>query len=156
LRAYRERLEKELVLTETQKKALEDVYAGMRERFAAVRDLPEELRPKAMANIRTDIREKTAALLSTEQKPKFEAINAEIAAARSAGGTGAPVRGKLWVLDETGKPKAVDVRTGATDGTMTEILNPPEILKEGLDVLAGVQAASSGKPAAGGLPRSPF
>jgi HlyD family secretion protein len=161
LRAYRERLEKELVLTETQKKQLEEIYASMRERFAAIRDLPEDVRPKAMANIRADLREKTAAILTVEQKPKFEAINAEIAAARSASGAGAsgggaPARGKLWVLDEAGKPKAIDIRTGASDGSVTEILNAPDTLKEGTEVLSGVQVAGSAKPAAGGLPRSPF
>jgi HlyD family secretion protein len=161
LRAYRERLEKELVLTETQKKQLEDIYAGMRERFAAIRDLPEDVRPKAMANIRADLREKTAAMLTAEQKPKFEAINAEIAAARSASGaggsgSGAPARGRLWILDETGKPKGIDIRTGASDGSVTEILNAPDTLKEGTEVLSGVQAAGSAKPAVGGLPRPPF
>jgi HlyD family secretion protein len=161
LRVYRERLEKELALTEPQKKQLEDIYAGMRERFAAIRDLPEDVRPKAMANIRADLREKTAAMLTAEQKPKFEAINAEIAAARSAigagsSGGGASVRGKLWVLDETGKPKAIDIRTGASDGSVTEILNAPDTLKEGTEVLSGVQAAGSAKPAPVGMPRSPF
>ena len=160
LRAYRERLEKELVLTEPQKKQLDEVYSGMRERFAAVRDLPEEVRPKAMANIRTDIREKTAALLTAEQKPKFEAINAELAASRQANGGGgggaAPTRGKLWVLGEDGKPKAIDVRAGASDGTLTEVLSNNEAVKEGLEVLTGVQSAGSKGPAAGGMPRSPF
>lgn len=156
LRAYRERLEKELALTEVQKKQLDDMNTGMRERYAAVRDLPEELRPKAMANIRADAREKTAAMLTAEQKPKFEAINAELAAARQASG-GTPARAKLWVLDETGKPKAVDVRTGTTDGTVTEIINPAEAVKEGLEVLAGVQTANAkASTNAGGPPRSPF
>ncbi len=156
LRAYRERLEKEVAMTDAQKKQLEDLYAGMRDRFAAIRDLPEDVRPKAMANIRSDLREKTAAMLTAEQKPKFEAINAEIDAARSAGGGGAPARGKLWVLDEVGKPKSIDIRTGASDGSLTEILNPPDTLKAGAEVLSGVQAAGSAKPAAGGMPRSPF
>jgi HlyD family secretion protein len=156
LRAYRERLEKDLALTESQKKQLDDMNAGMRERYAAVRDLPEELRPKAMANIRADAREKTAAMLTAEQKPKFDAINAELAAARQAS-SGTPARAKLWVLDETGKPKAIDVRTGTTDGTVTEIINPAETVKEGLEVLAGVQTANSKAPtSSGGPPRSPF
>ena len=156
LRAYRERLEKELALTDAQKKQLDDMNAGMRDRYAAVRDLPEELRPKAMANIRADAREKTAAMLTAEQKPKFEVINAEIAAARQASG-GAPARAKLWVLDETGKPKAIDVRTGTSDGSVTEIINPAETVKEDLEVLAGVQTTTSKSPSsAGGPPRSPF
>jgi HlyD family secretion protein len=156
LRAYRERLEKELNLTEAQKKQLDDMNAGMRERYAAVRDLPEELRPKAMANIRADAREKTAAMLTAEQKTKFDAINAELAAARQASG-GAPARAKLWILDETGKPKAIDVRTGTSDGTVTEIINPAETVKEGLEVLAGVQTTNTkASTSAGGPPRSPF
>jgi HlyD family secretion protein len=155
LRAYRERLEKELQLTDAQKKQLDDLYSGMRERFAAVRDLPEDLRPKAIGNIRADLREKTGALLTPEQKLKFETINAEIAAARQTGG-GPPGRAKLWVLDETGKPKPIDIRTGTSDGSMTEIVNPPETLKEGLEILSGLQSANSKSPTAGGMPRSPF
>ena len=153
----RERLEKELLLTDAQKKQLDEMNLAMRERYAAVRDLPEDVRPKAMANIRADAREKTSAMLTPEQKVKFDAINAEIAAARQAGG-GALVRAKLWVLDETGKPKGIDIRAGTSDGSMTEIVNPPESLKEGLEVLAGVQSTASAKApnAAGGPPRSPF
>jgi HlyD family secretion protein len=156
LRAYRDRLEKELALTDAQKKQLDDMNAGMRERYAAVRDLPEELRPKAMANIRADAREKTAAMLTAEQKPKFDAINAEIAATRQASG-GAPARAKLWVLDETGKPKSIDVRTGTSDGSVTEIVSPSEGVKEGLEVLSGIQTMiNKTATSSGGPPRSPF
>ncbi len=157
LRQYRDRLEKELALNEAQKKQLDSIYAGMRDRFTAVRDLPEELRPKAMSNIRADLREQTLAILSATQKTLFEAINAEITASRSNGTTGTS-RAQLWVLDPTtGKPKSVAVRIGVSDGSMTEIVNAPDALKEGMDVLSGVQSSQNSKsPANSSLPRSPF
>lgn len=53
--------------------------------------------------------------------------------ASRAGGVAAS--GRVWVLDETGKPKAVAVRLGLSDGTMTEIVSGD--LSEGTEVVVG-------------------
>ena len=157
IRAYRERLNKDLALTEAQNKQIDAIYEASRERFATLRDLSEADRPKASAAIRADVRDKTAAILSAEQKPKFDAINAEIAAARSGGGNGTvSARGRIYVLDENGKPKAIDVRTGVSDGALLELLNPPAELKEGVEIITGASSSGSTKPAAASGPRAPF
>ena len=159
IRAYRDRLGKELALTDAQNKQIDEIYSASRERFAALRDMAEADRPKASAAIRADVRDKTAAILTPEQKPKFDAINAEIAAARSGGGSGGAtiaVRGRIYVLDEAGKPKAIDVRTGVSDGALAEILNPSEALKEGLEIITGASSTGGAKPSGGSGPRAPF
>lgn len=138
MREFRERLERELALDAAQKQKLDEIYGGMRPKFMALRDMPEDQRAKAGAAIRAEIRAKTAEILTPEQKPKYEAILAEVAARGQGGGAGA--RGRLFVL-ENGQPRAIDVRFGITDGTNTEVSGRD--LKEGLDVITG-RAAGSG------------
>jgi HlyD family secretion protein len=46
-----------------------------------------------------------------------------------------------------GQPRAVEVRTGLTDGTSTEILEGP--LKEGDEVIAGIGEPPGAKKAGG-------
>lgn len=70
-------------------------------------------------------------------------------------------RGRLLVLDAEGKPRAVPVRLGISDGSFTELLPGPSGgdggLTEGAEVVVGVQGGSaptSGRPPGG--PRLPF
>jgi HlyD family secretion protein len=63
-------------------------------------------------------------------------------------------RGRLYLVDEGGRPKAIDVRLGITDGTATEIVAPPgspaaALLTEGTEVISavlGAQRTNSGMP----------
>jgi HlyD family secretion protein len=72
-------------------------------------------------------------------------------------------RGRVYVLDAQGQPKAINVRLGISDGSSTELLLDPNApaateLKEGVEVLIGVKTpggAGPAKPAATG-PRLPF
>ncbi len=57
---------------------------------------------------------------------------------------------RIWIL-ENGKPKAVVVKAGVTDGQFTEITG--ENLQEGLQILVGVE---SGKPTSGAPMGSPM
>jgi HlyD family secretion protein len=61
----------------------------------------------------------------------------------------------VWVL-ENGKPKALEVRLGLTDGTSTEISGPG--IAEGTELLSGTVTAgsSAAQPAKGGPPRMFF
>jgi len=59
-----------------------------------------------------------------------------------------PAPGRLWVRGADGKPEAVTVRTGLSDGTSTEIAEGP--LKEGDEVILGsVDAPAAAKKAGG-------
>ncbi|MDP2794426.1 MAG: efflux RND transporter periplasmic adaptor subunit [Sulfurisoma sp.] len=51
---------------------------------------------------------------------------------------------KVWVLGDDGKPKAIEVQPGITDGTATEIIN--QDLAEGAEVIVG--SGATAKPAA--------
>ena len=130
---------------------LDAIFAAMREKFATLRDAPEADRGRLLERYRGELRERIGDILSPAQKPKYAAIIAEIAGRQSG-------RGRVFVLDEDGKPRAVAVRTGLTDGAFTEV--SAEGLKEGDTVLVGVQGAAGtttpARPAAGGPPRLPF
>ncbi len=53
--------------------------------------------------------------------------------------------GKLWVLGEDGKPKAIEVKTGITDGNQTEILSGE--ITAGQQIIVGMNApAEKSKP----------
>lgn len=146
----RERLVSELKLDEAQQAKLDPILADTRAKFAALRDLPEEARGKAMAAARAESRARIEEILRPEQKERYAQIVAEMAG-RNAQAT----RGRLWVLDERGKPRAIDVRVGLSDGTATEVSG--EGLAEGTEVLTGMQSvAGAGAPKAGGPPRMMF
>ena len=144
---FRQRVFEELKPDETQKAKLEQIFDDVRQKLMQLRDMPKDGdRRKAGERIRADSRERVMAILTEAQKPVYERLLAETAAARGAA-TAAP--GRLWVPGPGGQPKAVEVRTGLTDGTSTEILEGP--LKEGDEVILGIgeTPAAAKKPAAG-------
>ena len=149
LQQLRERLVAELKLDEAQQARLQPILDQARGRFMGLRDLPEEARAKAMTTARAEMRAAVEEILRPEQKPRYAEIMAEL-----AGRSGQSGRGRVWVLAE-GRPQPVEVRTGLTDGTATEIAGPG--VEEGLEVIAGAQGAPAAAPAArGGPPRMFF
>jgi HlyD family secretion protein len=149
---FRERLVTELKLDEQQQQRLEPIFAEMRNKFMGLRDLPEEARAKQSAAIRADMRAKVEDLLKPEQKEKYAQIVAE--SGGRAGGGGQATRGRIYLLVD-GKPKAVDVRVGLSDGTMSEVSG--EGVVEGAEVIIGTQGASSSSaPAQKGSPPRMF
>lgn len=130
LRALRERLEKELQLDNTQKSKLDAIYAGVREKYMALRDAPESDRQKAAERNRSEMRAQIMEMLTPDQQKKYEAIIAETADRRSGG-----ARGRLYTLDGQGEVKVIEVRLGLTDGTSTEVASPE--LKEGMEIITG-------------------
>lgn len=149
LRQFRDRLERDLALTDDQRTQLDAIFGAMREKFAALREAPEADRAKLAERNRTELRERIADILNPDQKKKYAEIIAEIAGRQSS-------RGRLFVLDAGGAPRAVAVRTGLTDGAFTEVSG--EGLKEGDTIIVGVQTAGAPaqKSAAPAGPRLPF
>jgi HlyD family secretion protein len=145
-REFRERLERELAFDAEQKLKMDEISAGMRSKFMALRELPEDQRAKAAAANRAEMRAKINDILKPDQKPRYEAILAEMAG-RGAGTGGA--RSKLYVL-EGGRLKAIDVRLGVSDGSNTEVSGRD--LKEGAEIVVG---RTAGVAAGSGAPRSP-
>jgi HlyD family secretion protein len=62
-----------------------------------------------------------------------------------------PAPGRLWIIGEDGKPAALAVKTGLSDGASTEITEGP--LKEGDEVILGTGDGPAPKKAASGGPR---
>jgi hypothetical protein len=89
-------------------------------------------------------------LLKPEQKQKYEEIIAETAG-RAAGASAS--RGRVFLPAGDGPPKMVNVRTGLSDGSMTELIGGE--LKEGDQVLVGTAQAGAGAARPSG-PRLPF
>ncbi|HJV51694.1 MAG TPA: efflux RND transporter periplasmic adaptor subunit [Noviherbaspirillum sp.] len=142
LSALRERLEKDLQLTDAQKRRLDGIFSGMRDKFIALRDAPEGERQKMAERNRAEMRAQIMEMLTPEQKTKYAEIIAESNERRSGGGS---ARGRIYVLDEHRQPKALNVRLGLTDGSSTEVMSPE--LREGMDVVTGTaQNAGAAQP----------
>jgi HlyD family secretion protein len=148
---FRNRVVNELKLNTDQAARVDAVYAEVRPRFGALRDLNPEERPKARDKLMADIRARIGDVLTAEQKVGYATLLAEAASRTST-------RGRIYVMDDKGKPKALNVRLGITDGTSTELLVSPgspnaALLAEGATIVTGLQTSAAGvKPSAARAP----
>jgi HlyD family secretion protein len=147
---FRERLVAELKLDAEQQQRLEPIFTEARNKFMALRDLPEEARAKAGQAIRADMRAKIEDVLKPGQKERYAQIVAETAGRAGAGQT---ARGRVYLLVD-GKPRAVDVRIGLSDGSMSEVVG--EGIVAGADVIIGSQGGTAAAPAQKGSPPRMF
>ena len=130
--AMRERLVNELGLTPAQQAKLDPILAETRQQMATLRELPETERQARAAKVREATRAKIRELLTPEQQAKYDQFAGR--EGRAAGAAATP--GRVWVVDAEGKPKAIPVTLGISDGTATEVLRGD--LNEGQDVITGV------------------
>ena len=156
LAEFRNRLVTELALTPAQVEKVDAIYQEARPKFATLRDLSAEERPKARERITADIRARIGDLLTPEQKIKYAALVAQSAGRQAT-------RGRIYLLGADGKPVAYNVRLGITDGSSTELLLSPSapeaaLLKEGAIVITGTLTPGTGSPGSSGPsgPRMPF
>ncbi len=146
----RARLVSALNLDAEQQARLDPILAELRQKLVALRELPEADRAKAGERARNELRAKITEILKPEQKQKYQELAAESAGRAAGGSTG---RGRVFVLDANGQPKALNVRTGLSDGSMTELAGAE--LKQGDEVIIGTaQAGGAGTRPSG--PRLPF
>jgi HlyD family secretion protein len=123
------------------------------------------LLPGMTANVRviTDSRSDVLRVPNAALRVRLPGVEAAAAPAAPASGAGANARnasrGRVYVLDGQGKPRAVALLLGVSDGNLTEVLpgadgtTPPE-LAVGATVVVGVRgAAAQTRPNA---PRAPF
>jgi HlyD family secretion protein len=110
-----ERFIKTLGLNEDQQSQVRAIFAEQRERIMSLRsqgatseDIRTELKRMLEASTRT-----ISAILNPDQREKFKRITASRAASS---------RGRVWVLDKDGTPAPVDLITGISDGSFTEII----------------------------------
>lgn len=145
--AARERLARELDLTTDQQAKVEIISSETREKIRALGvDDPAERR-RQVERLRSESRTRIAELLTPEQRVRYEAMGAS---RRSAGVSS----GRVWVLDAQGKPRAVAVRVGLTDGTYSELVSGE--VTEGMRLITGIMEAGKGKAQPAGGPRFGF
>ncbi len=137
----RERLVTGLGLSAEQQKRLDPILADTRQQMMALRGLPEGERQARAATIREATRAKIREILPPEQRAKYEELAGR--EGRSAGAApafgGGGNAGRVWIVDTDGKPTAVALTLGLSDGTATEVLRGD--LKEGQEVITGLAAA---------------
>ena len=136
----RDRLVKELTLSEDQQQKLEPILSDSRQQLAALQGLPEPDRRAKAQKIREAARLRIREILTDEQKVRYDEM------AGTLGGEGRPgVAGRAWVVGPEGKPVQVSLTLGLSDGAATEVLRGE--LREGQEVIVGL-AGGGGRGAA--------
>ena len=136
--AMRERLAKELNLSAEQQARLEAILNDTRDRIRAIDAEDKGERRKQSERLRAESRARIGEILNPEQRKRYE----EMAPGRAGSGRSA-TSGRVWVLDDRGRPKAVTVRVGLADGTHSEAVGGD--LKEGAQVIVGTQTDAKGR-----------
>ncbi|HEY7608527.1 MAG TPA: efflux RND transporter periplasmic adaptor subunit [Alphaproteobacteria bacterium] len=131
-----ETLKRELELTKDQEQKVIAIYREMGQKLRQMREsgTPFEQMREEIAKLRRATEEKIAALLSPEQKSKYDDL-------RGAAGDSGPRRGTVYVLGANGEPKRVNVMVGITDGSNTELVSGE--IKAGDQVIVGAGQSSS-------------
>ena len=151
MRAFRERLERDLALTDSQRTQLDGIFTGMRERFLAVREAPESERAKLSEANRAELRARINDILDDGQKKKYAEILVELSGRTVS-------RGRVFVPGPEGKPVAVELRLGLSDGSTTEviaILNGASLAEGDLVYVGIIGGATSPGPASPPRPAGP-
>jgi HlyD family secretion protein len=128
-----------LRLTESQQNQVRVVLSDAREKLEALRRqdaTPEEIRRETQAQ-RERTRNAVATLLSPEQREKYVRF---VAAQEGV----SPLRGKVYLAGEKGRPQPVDLVLGISDGTFTEVVSGD--LDAGRQVIIGVNLNTSKTP----------
>jgi len=144
--ATRERLVKELTLNAEQQARLESITRETREKIQALAADDQAERRRQAERLRAESRARIAEILNPEQRARYEQM--------SGGRSGLSTAGRVWVLDNAGRPRAVNVRTGLSDGTYTQLVGGD--LQEGAQVIVGMQSGAKAPPQTKGGPRFGF
>jgi len=114
----------------------------------------QSLLPGMTANVRVVVDRRDNVLKVPNAVLRFRPVGtAESKAAakgpppKAGGRADASAAGRVWIPGPDGQPKAVEVRTGLTDGTSTEIAAGP--LKEADEVILGIAESAAAKKAGG-------
>jgi HlyD family secretion protein len=136
--AIRDRLVKDLSLTEEQQRRLDPILQESRQQMAGLRDLPEGERPAKAQKIREASRQQIREILTPAQQARYDEMSPAGGPSRQSA-----TAGRVWVQGPDGKPKAVAVTLGISDGNATEVLHGE--LTEGQPVIVGTMGGGSGQ-----------
>jgi len=132
----RDRLVGALGLTAAQQARLDAILAESRRQLGALDGVVAGERQARAERVREATRARIREILTPDQRARYDTLAAE------AGPTGQP--GRVWVLDDQGRPRPVPVRLGLSDGTWTEVLAGD--LREGQDVIVGTLGGAPPRP----------
>jgi HlyD family secretion protein len=147
--ALRQRLVGELGLNAEQQAKLDEILRDTRERIRSIQAEDKAERRRQSERMRAESRARIAEILDPDQRKRYE----EMAQSRSGEGRAATA-GRAWVIDDTGKPRGVDLRLGLSDGTYTEVLGGA--LQEGSQVIVGTVSDKMARAQPKGGPRFGF
>ncbi len=144
LREMRTSLVRDLALTPEQQTKLDAILDEARQAFAAARTQggddagagPQRRRGRA------EVREKIRAILTPDQQKRFDAA----AAAQDGGGAPSVTPARVFVAGTDGKPRAVAIMVGLSDGAFSEVVSGE--IQAGQDVFVGAPSGSSARPSA--------
>jgi HlyD family secretion protein len=148
LRDMRATLVRDLALTAEQQGKLDAILEEARQGFAGARAQggDDKAAGAQRRRVRTEVREKIRAILTPEQQKRFEAV---VAAQDGGGAPGATVTAaRVYVSGPDGKPQAVAIMVGLSDGTYSEVVSGE--LKAGQEVLVGTPSAAPARSSTGG------
>jgi HlyD family secretion protein len=129
-----ERLKKQLDLKPEQENAVREAFAEVGKKVRAMREAgasADEVNA-ARDKLRQQARERAAEALDTKQREKYWELVKERAKRQTT-------RGRAWIVGKDGKPEAVSIVTGISDGALTEVVSGE--LQPGQKVITGQSAA---------------
>jgi HlyD family secretion protein len=143
LREMRTTLVRDLALTPDQQTKLDAILEEARQAFAAARSQggnDQAAGGGQRRRARSEVRDKIRAILTPDQQKKFDALQPA-----QDGGTGEVVAtaARVYVAGPDGKPQAVAITIGLSDGTYSEVVSGD--LKAGQEVLVGTGGGTAGR-----------
>jgi HlyD family secretion protein len=142
----RETLVQDLGLTADQQGRLDAILADARRSLAAApgQAAGDEAAQARRGRVREEVRERIQAILTPEQRARFEAW----AAAQDAAGRRRGTAARVYVPGPDGQPRAVAIQVGLTDGSYSEVVAGE--LAPGQDVIVGMPSSGTSRaPTAG-------
>jgi HlyD family secretion protein len=149
LREMRTTLVRDLALTQDQQTKLDGILEEARQAFASARNQgggDDKAAGAQRGRMRTGVREKIRAILTPEQQKKFDALQPA-----QDGAPPAATAARVYVPGPDGKPQAVTIMVGLSDGTYSEVVSGD--LKAGQDVFVGTASGAGGRASGPGGPR---
>jgi HlyD family secretion protein len=141
-------LVRDLALTPEQQTKLDAILDEARQAFAAARAQASD-DPGAgpqRRRVRTEVRDKIRAILTPDQQKRFDA-----ATAAQDGAAPSVTPARVFVPGTDGKPRAVAIMVGLSDGAFSEIVSGE--IQAGQEVFVGAPAGSTTRPTAQPGPR---
>jgi HlyD family secretion protein len=135
-------LVRDLALTAEQETKLDAILEEARQTFASARSQGGDAKASGAQRrrARTEVRDKIRTILTPDQQKRFDAM----AAAQDGDGAPGGMPARVFVPGTDGKPRAVAIMVGLTDGAFSEVVSGE--LQAGQDVFIGAPSGGTTRP----------